>query len=208
MEAANEKQWRDFWRRLGADGEPMSHWKRLAESYSESWRRYHNLTHIGYCLRESSAIAALAHDPLAVEAAIWFHDVIYDTHRTDNEERSADFAETALAEAGMQSGFLDSIRTLILATKHNLPLVGHDESLLTDIDLSILGQSPEAYAEFEQQIREEYSWVTDKDFSAGRSTILKGFLARASVFSTSEFSQKYEVPARRNLALAISKLGG
>ena len=208
MDAANEKQWHDFWRRLGAGGDPSRLWQRLAAAYSESWRRYHNLKHIGHCLDEFATAAHLARYPLTVEAAIWFHDFVYDTYRRDNEERSAEVAETELGAAGMKPDFLDSVRRLILATKHASPPAPNDAALLTDIDLSILGQAPEAYAEFERQIRDEYSWASDSDFSIGRSTILKSFLARPDIFTTKSFRQKYEAQARLNLEWAIKRMAG
>ena len=62
----------------------------LVRAYEAADRHYHDLRHI-------EALLALARDqPLldsaAVEAAIWFHDAIYDTRRNDNEERSAKLA--------------------------------------------------------------------------------------------------------------------
>jgi predicted metal-dependent HD superfamily phosphohydrolase len=206
MDAANEKRWREFWQRLDAHGDAMPPWQDLQVAYTESWRAYHNLDHIGHCLTEFTAVSQLADAPAAVEAAIWFHDAIYDTQRKDNEERSADLAAAVLAGAGKSAGFCECVHTLILATKHQSPPASNDARLLTDIDLSILGQSPDRYAEFEQQIRCEYSWVAARDFAAGRSAILNCFLQRKSIFNVPIFKERYEEQARVNLAWAVKQL--
>ena len=208
MAAANENQWREFWQRLGADGSPLPPWQRLHTAYTESWRAYHNLDHIGHCLAELAAVRQLADDPIALEAAVWFHDVIYDTRRKDNEERSAGLADVILQDAGKPNNFRGHVHTLILATKHESQPTSSDTRLLADIDLSILGQSSERYAEFEQQIRREYAWVPDADFAAGRSAILNSFLQRESIYSSPIFVRQYEEPARVNLAWAIKRLAG
>jgi predicted metal-dependent HD superfamily phosphohydrolase len=66
----------------------------LVAAYNAPGRHYHNLAHIEDCL------AALARvDNLSVaereilSEAIWWHDVVYDATRTDNEELSAQLAE-------------------------------------------------------------------------------------------------------------------
>jgi predicted metal-dependent HD superfamily phosphohydrolase len=87
MNAANQRQWADFWQRIGASGDAKVPWARLREAYSESWRAYHNLTHIGHCLWEFDQAKQLAQNAESLEAAIWFHDFVYDTHAKDNEER-------------------------------------------------------------------------------------------------------------------------
>jgi predicted metal-dependent HD superfamily phosphohydrolase len=144
MAAANENQWREFWKRLEARGDAQPPWLQLHAAYTETSRAYHNLDHIDHCLVEFAIARQLANDPIAVEAAIWFHDVIYDTHRKDNEERSAEFASAALAKAGASESFCRNVSTLILATKHQSKPTSNDASLLTDIDLSILGQARSA----------------------------------------------------------------
>lgn len=206
MAAANENQWREFWQRLDAHGDALPPWQQLQTAYTESWRTYHNLDHIGHCLAEFAAVRQLADDPTAIEAAIWFHDVIYDTRAKDNEERSAEFAVAVLRDAGKSASFCESVHTLILATRHQSQPASTDARLLTDIDLSILGQSPERYAEFERQIRREYVWVADQDFATGRSAILAGFLQRESIYNSPAFIQRYEKQARVNLTWAINGL--
>lgn len=208
MEAANEKQWRNLWLRIGAHGDPARPWQLLHAAYTKSWRAYHNLNHIEHCLKEFAGVSQLADDAKAIEAAIWFHDVIYDTHGKDNEERSADVAESVLSAAGLTEEFRSRVHALILATRHTESPIGKDASLLVDIDLSILGSSVERYDEFERQIRAEYSWVTESDFATGRANVLKGFLSRGSIFTSETFSLKHEVQARSNLARAIKRLVG
>ena len=206
MAAANENQWREFWQRLGAIDDPLQPWQRIHAAYAEVWRAYHNLEHIGHCLAEFAVVRQPANDSLAVEAAIWFHDVIYDTRKNDNEERSADFAVDTLRAAARTAEFCETVRALILATRHHAQPESNDARLLTDIDLSILGQGPDRYAEFEQQIRREYAWVTDKDFAAGRLTILNSFFQRKRIFNLPTFVQRYEEQARVNLSWAIKQL--
>jgi predicted metal-dependent HD superfamily phosphohydrolase len=206
MAAANENQWLEFWQRLEVHGDAVSPWSELQTAYTEPWRAYHNLKHIGHCLAEFAAVRQLAEDPIAIEAAIWFHDAVYDTRRKDNEERSAESASTALAKAGKSNSFCGYVHTLILATRHQSQPTSNDARLLTDVDLSILGQGPECYAEFEQQIRREFAWVADKDFATGRSAVLNGFLQRERIFNTPTFARQFEGQARANLAWAIEKL--
>ena len=208
MAAANENQWLEFWQRLETDADAQPPWRELKTAYTESWRSYHNLEHIGHCLAEFAGVRHFADDSIAVEAALWFHDVIYDTHRNDNEERSANFASSALAEAGKPESFCGEVHTLILATRHQAPPTSKDARLLTDIDLSILGQSPERYAEFEGQIRREYAWVANQDFAKGRLAVLNGFLQREQIFNSPTFAQRFEAQARTNLAWAITQLAG
>jgi predicted metal-dependent HD superfamily phosphohydrolase len=62
----------------------------LVSAYSASDRHYHDLRHIDAMLDLMREHVVLLADPGTVEAAIWFHDAIYDTHRDDNEQRSAE----------------------------------------------------------------------------------------------------------------------
>src|SRR5690606_19490271 len=100
---------------------------------------------------------------------------------------------------GLPAVSIHEVRNLIMATRHTTPPTTPDASLLTDIDLAILGQPPGRFAAFEQQIRQEYAWVPPSEFALGRAKILRGFLDRPTVYSTAAFRQKYEQRARTNL---------
>src|ERR1700682_6124326 len=71
----------------------------LAQTYQAPDRHYHDLRHIEALLRLARDHAEALSDRDAVEAAIWFHDAIYDTRRNDNEARSAEVAVVRLSGA-------------------------------------------------------------------------------------------------------------
>ncbi len=77
---------------------------------------------------------------------------------------------------------------------------------MVDIDLSIFGQLPERFWQYENQIRKEYEWVPENIFTTKRAEILERFLARPKIFATELFFAKYEKPARVNLAESIRRL--
>jgi predicted metal-dependent HD superfamily phosphohydrolase len=154
---------------------------------------------------------ALLGDPEAVEAAIWFHDAIYDSKTKDNEARSAALAEKRLA-GRTDAGRLRRIGAMILATAtHQLPrfdddATTRDASLFLDMDLSILGAEPDAFDAYEHAVRREYDWVEEPMWRAGRGAVLKDFLARTRIFHTEEFRQRFEPQARLNMARSLEAL--
>src|SRR5947208_14082100 len=91
----------------------------LVRTYAAAERHYHNLTHIEAMLGLMRSYEHALSDPAAVEAAIWFHDAIYDTHRHDNEERSAQLATDRLKEL-LSPDVLNLVAGLIRATAAHL----------------------------------------------------------------------------------------
>jgi predicted metal-dependent HD superfamily phosphohydrolase len=174
--------------------------------YAEPHRHYHNQQHIADCLNEFVQVRQLAVESDAVEFAIWFHDAVYDPRAGDNEERSADLAEQWLKAGGATAGLVKSVQQLILATKAHDWTLHPDAPLLVDVDLSILGQSPDRFWEYENVIRAEYSWVEPATFATKRSEILDRFLARPRLFQTEYFFQRFEAQARSNLRASIARL--
>jgi predicted metal-dependent HD superfamily phosphohydrolase len=206
MPDRNANRWIGFWTRLGATGNPGLVFQEIASNYDTPPRAYHNLLHIAHCLDEFEPARRLADEVNAIEMAIWFHDIIYDSHAKDNEERSAEKAQSVIKSAELTDAFRVKVADLILATKHNAPPKDADSALLIDVDLSILGQRPEIFDEYERQIRREYDWVAEEAFVAGRSAVLKTFLDRPAIYSTAFFRNKYEPTARANLARSIELL--
>jgi predicted metal-dependent HD superfamily phosphohydrolase len=134
-----------------------------------------------------------------VATALWFHDAIYALRASDNEARSADWAQQALRAAGAAAEAADRVHALVMATCHTAQPATPDAALLVDIDLAILGASPARFAEYEAQIRQEYSFVPGWLFRRKRRQILQGFLDRPRLYSTTHFHDALEAAARRNL---------
>lgn len=178
----------------------------LLAAYGEPTRRYHDATHVDACLAALADNADLAEHVHEVEIAVWFHDAIYDARRGDNEERSAEWAVRFLAANGLEQEALERVRALIMATKHVATPATADERLLVDIDLGILGQSPTVFCRYDEAIREEYAWVPEPQYRAGRIAVLDSFLRRPSIYLTPRFRELYEASARRNLHGAIARL--
>ena len=205
-EYASTARWGDLWVRLGAHGDSMSTFDSICAQYADSSRHYHNMEHIGNCLREFDSVHGLAHDPAALELAIWLHDVIYDSHAHDNEEQSAHYLLELASEAGIARVEAERGSDLILATKHQGQPEEFDAQLIVDIDLSILGQPWNTFEKYERQIRAEYAWVVQESFYEARKAILSVFLLRDSIFVTEEFRERYEDQARLNLKRSIDSI--
>ena len=202
-----EVDWLETWMALGLKAPPGA-FDDVITRYSELHRAYHTLQHLSECLKHLAALKdTLSQSQRAnIALALWYHDAVYDTHRSDNEELSARLADENLRAAGAGSDLRQHIHSLILATKHNFTSTEFEVSTLVDIDLAILGASVERFDEYERQVRQEYAWVPDADFRAGRSRILDCFLQRPAIYLTDHFRARFEVSARSNLRRSIESL--
>jgi predicted metal-dependent HD superfamily phosphohydrolase len=184
---------------------------RLMAIYSGADRHYHDLSHIATLLALARQHADAITDYAALEAAIWFHDAVYDTRKTDNEAQSARLALQLLAGAAADAR-LEFIAAMIRASaNHRVPCslqarAAHDCALFLDMDLAILGSPAEEFAAYERAVRLEYDWVPDKAWVAGRSQVLRGFLARPCIYASAQFRGSHEAAARVNLMQSLAAL--
>ena len=183
----------------------------LVRAYKAPDRHYHNLRHIEALLGLARQHADALSDSEAVEAAIWFHDAVYDTRRNDNESKSAELATEQLGGATVDDriGF---IATMIRATAdHRLPdfataVAARDCALFLDMDLSILGSTPDDFSAYEAAVRREYAWVPEPLWVEGRRKVLESFLARPVIYASPQFQASHEAIARSNLARSLAIL--
>jgi pantetheine-phosphate adenylyltransferase len=193
-------RWVSLAERLGINGAD-SIYSELISAYRS--RPYHNLSHIAHVLREFDEIKGALPSPDLTEIALWFHDFVYDGKSDQNEEESARQAISMCQLDGEKS---EIVTRLILCTKHTNRERGLLFAYMSDIDLSIFGQTEERFLEYEITIREEYEWVPQSEFSAARISILERFLRLSRIYSTDHFRDKYEYKARHNLKTAILRL--
>jgi len=206
LNCSSRTHWIRLWKKAGAIGNRSIWYDRLCEVYASPGRHYHTLRHVNDCLEDFERVRLFAINGAAVELAIWFHDAVYDSRATDNEERSAALARQCLEEARVARGITDSTCKLILATRTHDTSLDKDAGVMVDVDLAILGKPEDRFHEYEFQIRQEYSWVPDKTFAAGRAEILSRFFSRPRIYSTDWFFDHFEGPARRNIARSLEKL--
>lgn len=202
MKYATAARFRELSHRLGLSAALSQQvFTALMRRYGEDHRAYHNLVHIDRMLGWWDAVGE---NNDAVEWAIWFHDAIYDPLGSDNEERSARFFRECLG-AVIPAALAETVERLILATDlKRARSEREDEALLIDIDLAILGSSPEDYAAYRSAIRNEYAMVPDERFLSGRRAILVHFLSQP-IYHTPHF-QRLEAQARDNLQEEIASL--
>ena len=198
--------WADAWRDLRLPLPAPDVLAALLARWAEPHRRYHTPQHLHECLALFERDRALAEHPGEVAIALWFHDAVYDTARHDNEAASADWASRVLLQAGAAPDVAARVHALIMATRHSEVPATADAKLLVDTDLAILGAGPARFAEYELQIRDEYGFVPEDTFRDRRAAILRGFLARPSLFATPVYADRFDAPARANLARAIASL--
>lgn len=183
-------------------------YRSLVGAYSEKHRHYHTVEHINACLKHLDICAAQVHKPHEVELALWFHDAVYDPLSSKNEQKSSEWALAFLTANSATLNCIARVEQLIMATKHDMATQTRDESILVDIDLSILGADAGTYDAFEQAIRREYKIVPAFLYRKKRAEVLRDFLERAPLYQNEPFISEREQQAKRNLTKAISELTG
>jgi len=185
---------------------------RLVGVYTGADRHYHDLRHIKVMLALAQKHAGEINDREVVEAAIWFHDAVYDTRKADNEAESAKLAAQLLAGA-VEQDRLELVASMIRASAdHRVPeatmdgAAAKDCALFLDVDLAILGSAPAEFEGYERDVRAEYDWVPEEAWIAGRAKVLSSFLARPFVYGTPQFRKSHEATARANLVRSLAKL--
>lgn len=182
---------------------------KLSKNYDSRKRPYHNFTHIAAMLDLSDQYAAQLQQKDVVDLAIFYHDVIYNPLRKDNEERSAQRAVRELKQMRFSKDKIQLVETYILATKTH-DLIGFDSesdlAYLLDFDLSVLGADWETYYIYSQNIRKEYHVYPDFMYDAGRAKVLQHFLNKSTIYWTKAFRKKRETQARKNIEQEIKLL--
>ncbi|WP_205514415.1 HD domain-containing protein [Longitalea arenae] len=183
----------------------------IVKKYTSSRRHYHNLQHIQALLEFCEIYAAQLNDRDVVEFAIFYHDIIYNVLRKDNELRSAGVAVKRLEALKFPADKMEQVKIYIEATKtHALTVsVTHPRDLqfFLDFDMSILAADLDQYEAYARQVRREYRIYPDNLYYPGRKQFLQSCLAAEHIFQTAIFQELYEAKARTNMARELDKYG-
>ena len=179
----------------------------LVTAYSGANRFYHTLEHIEKVINTIEQMKSLSLDFPSVQLAAWFHDVIYDSKAKDNEEKSVEYAESALNLLKLPKPTIEHVKHLISTTKsHQASPADIDSKILLDADLAILGSDEQDYQTYAQSIRQEYAWMSEVDYRMGRKQVLQSFLQRPRIYITDFLFAKLEEKARHNLRWEVAIL--
>jgi predicted metal-dependent HD superfamily phosphohydrolase len=190
--------------RLWPTGWPSELRRRLEAAYDADDRGYHDRRHLAEVLANVELL--MSEDEPAREAvllAAWFHDAVYEGS-ADDEERSAQLAESALAERPELAREVG--RLVRLTATHRPTDQDHAGQVLCDADLAILAAEPDRYASYTRGVREEHADVGDADFAAGRAAVLRALLEKPTLFHTAHARQWWEQPARANIERELAHL--
>lgn len=175
-------------------------WEDIENKYSNKKRHYHTLHHLENLLNELSEVKPQIQNWDTILFTLFYHDVIYNTLKSDNEQKSADYAEQKMLMLSVPVDIINNCKKQILATQSHVFSTDSDTNLFTDADLSILGYSHEAYTKYYQNIRREYNIYPDLVYNPGRKKVLLHFLNMEKIYKTPYFYNKYESRARINLS--------
>ncbi|MDE2363864.1 MAG: hypothetical protein KGM42_14400 [Hyphomicrobiales bacterium] len=192
-------------------------WDALAAGYGERHRAYHDWSHIAGLVAELGRRCGLARRPDLVLAAVFWHDVVYETRTAggapradrDNVRASADLFRRY---ARMPRQDADDVEELVMATADHVTArasrteLQGDMDLFLDLDLAPLAAPWPQFVENGVAIRKEFSWVPERDFLIGHTAVLKQFRDADRLYRRPETAAAWESHARANLARRIVEL--
>lgn len=195
------------WARLAGDS-PTSRteWAAVVGAWGEPHRRYHGVGHLAAVLGLVGELESAAADPAAVRLAAWYHDVVYDPRRNDNEAVSAGRARAGLRGLVPDERVAEVERLVLLTAGHDAEPDDANGAVLCDADLAVLASPPEGYAAYASAVREEYGHLTDEQFTAGRIAVLEHLLALPVLYRLPAVAEEWAPRARANLSAELGLL--
>jgi predicted metal-dependent HD superfamily phosphohydrolase len=181
-------------------------WSEIEQKYSGKRKHYHNLQHLENLLQQLIEVKDKIQNWNIILFTLFYHDSIYNTLKTNNEEKSADLAEKRMKQLGVYINEIELCKEQILATKSHQLSTNNDTNLFTDADLSILGQPWETYVKYLKNVRKEYKFYPIFVYKLGRKNVIQHFLEMKPLFKTKFFFDKFENQAKKNLLKELSTL--
>lgn len=173
--------------------------QQLYNAYQHSALAYHNWGHIGYMMATYQQFNFNSEELDTLYLAIFFHDVVYDPTRKDNELKSAQWAEKVLNALQFDPRKIERCVQHILATEKHGPSDQLDTQILLDLDLAILGSDRNTYAHYAQCVRKEYAMYSDTIYRNGRIQALEHLLDLPQLFQTDQGKENFQEQAIKNL---------
>lgn len=181
-------------------------WSEIETNYTDKKRHYHTIKHLENMYNELCECRDNIDDWDTILFSLFYHDIIYNASKKDNEEKSAALAIERLQQINYPESKINLCYKAIIATKSHTLSSNNDINLFTDADLSILGYSWQEYEQYYKQVRKEYSVYPDFLYKPGRKKVLQHFLDMENIFKTEFFRNKYENSAKNNIIKELNLL--
>jgi predicted metal-dependent HD superfamily phosphohydrolase len=181
-------------------------WDEVEKNYSGKKRHYHTLLHLENLLTKLTEVKSEIQNWDSILFTLFYHDIIYTTLKSDNEENSALLAEKRMQQLSVSNDIIERCKNQILATKSHSKSTDSDTNYFTDADLSVLGQPWEIYSLYYKNVRKEYAIYPDFIYNSGRKKVIQHFLSMNSIFKTDYFYNQFEKVAKENLMKELSNL--
>lgn len=181
-------------------------WEEVETAHSGARRHYHTLRHLENLLLQLQAVKDQIQHWDAILFTLYYHDIVYNPLKDNNEEKSAELAVARLRTLGAPAELVQRCQQHILATKKHLFNTDPDTNYFTDADLSGLGQDWPLYSAYAEGVRKEYSIYPDLIYKPGRKKVLQHFLQMDRIFKTDYFYSMLETSAKRNLQKELEGL--
>lgn len=181
-------------------------WNEIETNYSDQKRHYHTLKHLNNLLNQLILIKDVINNLDTILFTLFYHDIIYNVLKSNNEDQSAELAVTRMKQILVPNQMIEDCKSQILATKKHLFNSDYDTNYFTDVDLSVLGQDWKTYSEYYKNVRKEYSIYPNLVYNPGRKKVLIHFLEMDRIFKTDYFYSKFEQQAKYNLQKELELL--
>jgi predicted metal-dependent HD superfamily phosphohydrolase len=167
------------------------------ELYSSADRHYHTGAHIQHCLGRLDEVRHLLDDPLAVELAIWFHDVIYEIGGDENERLSARFFLNR-SRGVLRNDQRARVARHILATIHPSDPTDPDTQFIVDIDLSSFSLSWPQFLRDSVNVRRESTTSSHVEYAERQEGFLEELCSGTPFYKTDYYLEHHETQAQDN----------
>ncbi|MFY8128938.1 MAG: hypothetical protein ACOVMM_11210 [Chitinophagaceae bacterium] len=175
------------------------YWVEIEKKYSTKNRYYHTLQHLENLLLELNLVKDKIEHWNVVLFSLFYHDIVYNCFKTNNEEKSASLVVKRLQQLEVSAQDIGWCVQHILATKNHQISSNNDVNFFTDADLSVLGKSWNIYEDYFICVRKEYIIYPTFIYNKGRKKVLQHFLNMKKIYKTDFFFDTYEKQARINL---------
>lgn len=208
--------WQCFKKRFELEDPHGAVERNIFKQYGGTGRHYHSLKHItnlldilGHIRTQMPEWFTVESEDLAIEFALWEHDVFYIVGRADNEEMSARVAHTHGKSLGLSENVIERAMLFIRATDHKALHEDVGAQIVCDIDLSSLAAPWNEFCLNTLDIHREFSHFSAQEFLTSTSAFFKKtFLdlqIRPHIYQTLYFRDLLEEKARANLRRFVSE---